>query len=90
MKNRPSQEARRSRLAPLDHLKPRSRSRAEPEAAERDVPPADIRRGPGSAEPAEPISPGAGDAEAVRGKATRSPDAVATRPHLEGSEQGPQ
>jgi hypothetical protein len=40
-------------------------------------------------EPSEPATPGAGDADAVRGKATGSLAAVATRPHLEGSEQGP-
>jgi hypothetical protein len=40
-----------------------------------------------SAQPAAEGTQGA--AEAARGKATRSPDAVATRPHLEGSEQGP-
>lgn len=40
------------------------------------------------AEPAtETVGPGA-DA-ATRGKATRTPEDVATRPHLEGSEQGP-
>jgi hypothetical protein len=42
-----------------------------------------------TAVPAEPRDvPGAPDA-AARGKATRSPAEVATRPHLEGSEQGP-
>jgi hypothetical protein len=40
-----------------------------------------------SAQPAAEGTQGAADA--ARGKATRSPDAVATRPHLEGSEQGP-
>ena len=41
------------------------------------------------AAPAEQVTPGGGEADAVRGKTTRSPAAVATRPHLEGSEQGP-
>jgi len=42
------------------------------------------------APPAAPATEVAiGDADAVRGKATRSPAEVATRKHLEGSEQGP-
>ena len=45
--------------------------------------------GAATAVPADPRDvPGAPDA-AARGKATRSPAEVATRPHLEGSEQGP-
>ena len=42
-----------------------------------------------SAQPAEDLASNANDAEATRGKATKSPADVATRPHLEGSEQGP-
>jgi hypothetical protein len=38
----------------------------------------------------QPASEGAeGPADAVRGKATRSPGEIAKRRHLEGSEQGP-
>jgi hypothetical protein len=38
----------------------------------------------------QPATEGAhGDADAARGKATRSPAEVATRPHLEGPEQSP-
>ena len=87
MKNRPSQATRRARLAPLDHLRPGSRpptdvddSAAPTQAHERPLE---------GAEPAEPVTPGAGHAEALRGKVTRSPAAVATQRHLEGSEQGP-
>jgi hypothetical protein len=40
-----------------------------------------------SAQPAAEGTAGAGDA--VRGKATKSPADVATRPHLEGPEEGP-
>ena len=88
MKNRSSQAARQARLAPLDHLRPGGAQRtgrddrvSEPQATERPFE---------GAEPAEPVKPGAGDSEARRGKATRSPAAVATRRNLEGSEQGPQ
>jgi hypothetical protein len=88
MKNRPSQATRRARLAPLDHLKPGSSPRTE--AGEGNVPTQAQDRQLEGAEPAEPVTPGAGDAEALRGKATRSPAEVATRRHLEGSEQGPQ
>jgi hypothetical protein len=42
---------------------------------------------PASAQPATEGARGEGDA--VKGKATRSPAEVATRPHLEGSEQSP-
>jgi hypothetical protein len=88
MKNRPSQATRRARLAPLDHLKPGSRPRTQ--AEDNDASTQAQERPLEGAEPAEPVTPGAGDAEALRGKATRSPAAVATRRHLEGSEQGPQ
>jgi hypothetical protein len=88
MKNRPSQATRRARLAPLDHLKPGSRPRIG--AGESNTPTQAQERQLEGAEPAEPVTPGAGDTEAAKGKATRSPAAVATRPHLEGSEQGPQ
>ena len=94
MKNRPSQATREARLAPLDHLKPGSRPRNE--AGDTEAPTQSQAQAPvqerqlEGAEPAEPVRPGAGDAEAVRGKATRSPASVATRRHLEGSEQGPQ
>ena len=43
-----------------------------------------------AAENVEPAAEGvAGPDDVVRGKATRSPDEIATRRHLEGSEQGP-
>jgi hypothetical protein len=87
MKNRPSHAARRARLAPLDHLKPGSRPRTDADEPDAPTLAQDPQRE--GAEPAEPVTPGAGDTEAVRGKATSSPAAVATRPHLEGSEQGP-
>ena len=52
---------------------------------------------PSQAEPEPPVEPSAqpateaaaGEDDAVRGKATRSPAEVATRRNLEGSEQGP-
>jgi hypothetical protein len=88
MKNRPSQAARRARLAPIDHLRHGGAQR--PEADDAGAPTQADERLFEGAEPAEPVTPGAGDAEALRGKATRSPAAVATRRHLEGSEQGPQ
>ena len=88
MKNRPSQATRRARVVPLDHLKPGGRGRTE--ADERDAPTQSDQPPLEGAAPAEPVTPGAGDAEAVRGKATSTPAAVATRRHLEGSEQGPQ
>ena len=39
--------------------------------------------------PADPAGEAGSPDAAARGKATRSPAEVATRPHLEGSEQGP-
>ncbi len=88
MKNRPSQATRRARLAPLDHLPPGS---TPPSGTENSAAPEQAKDRPlGGAEPAAPVTPGAGDVEAVRGKATRSPASVATRRNLEGSEQGPQ
>ena len=42
-----------------------------------------------SAQPAEDVATSPNQADAVSGKATKSPADVATRPHLEGSEQGP-
>ena len=88
MKNRQSQATRHSRLAPLDHLRPGSRPSTQ--ADDGDAPTPAQHQPLEGAEPAEPVTPGAGDAEALRGKATRSPAAVSTRRHLEGSEQGPQ
>jgi hypothetical protein len=88
MKNRSSQAASRARLVLLDHLKPGSRPRTEANDAGA---PTQAQDGPlEGAEPAEPVTPGAGDTEAQLGKATRSPASVATQRHLEGSEQGPQ
>ena len=87
MKNRPSQATRRARPAPLDHLRPGGAARTE--ADDSDAPTRADERPFEGAEPAEPVTPGAGDAEALRGKATRSPAAVPIRRHLEGSEQGP-
>jgi hypothetical protein len=87
MKNQPSRATRGDRQLPLDHLRPGGRREGEPDAPGPD----DLRRGQseGGAEPAAPTTPGAGHADAISGKATRSPAAVATRDHLEGSEQGP-
>ncbi|HUG29608.1 MAG TPA: hypothetical protein VMQ65_03720 [Candidatus Limnocylindria bacterium] len=42
-----------------------------------------------SAQPAEDIASSPNQADVISGKATKSPADVATRPHLEGSEQGP-
>jgi hypothetical protein len=42
-----------------------------------------------SAQPAEDVATSPNQADAVTGKATKSPADVATRPHLEGAEQGP-
>ena len=64
----------------------RARGGAEPAEA---AVPAQAAEAAVPAQPAEPATPGAGDSDAVRGKSTRSPAAVAQRPHLEGSEQGP-
>jgi len=98
MKNRPSTTNRGARKVPLDHLQPGGRLRDEaginPAEVVEDDPRAEGSRrahiaDAGQAQPAEPSTPGAGDADAARGKATGSPAAVATRPHLEGSEQGP-
>jgi hypothetical protein len=92
MKNRPSQATRRARLAPLDHLRAGGRPQADAEKSEAptQTQPTQAQDRPlEGAEPADPMTPGAGDAEATRGKATRSPASVATRRHLEGSEQGP-
>ena len=72
----------RGREVPLDHLRPGERQRSADAAAR------DADASP-NAQPAEPRSPGGAEEKAVRGKATRSPAEVATRPHLEGSEQGP-
>lgn len=87
MKNRPSQATRRARLEPLDHLRLGNAQRTD--AGDGDGPTQAQHRPIEGAEPAEPVTPGAGDAEALRGKATRSPAEVATRRNLEGSEQGP-
>jgi len=56
-----------------DHLPKRSRQ-ANPESALEGIPPPDVP---------EPDQPKA------RGRATRSPEEVATRRHLESAEQGP-
>jgi hypothetical protein len=104
MKTRQTGSSRRAgagRQVPLDHLRPSGRraddARGVDNAQVRDSSDDAQRRAntdPGGqpdrpAEPAEPLTPGGGDADALRGKATRSPADVATRPHLEGSEQGP-
>ena len=79
-----NQRSSANRQVPLDHLRPGGRRANDPDTA----PP---RAGGGpSAEPADDYTPGGGDADATSGKATRSPADVATQPHLEGSEQGPQ
>jgi hypothetical protein len=51
--------------------------------------PADQAASQRSAQPAEDVSTSPNQADAISGKATKSPADVATRPHLEGSEQGP-
>ena len=98
MKNRPNSSNRAPRQQPLDHLRPGGRSRDE-RAAGQAAATTDEPRTEGAGwkgiedaedgQPAEPSTPGGGNADALRGKATRSPAATATRPHLEGSEQGP-
>jgi hypothetical protein len=95
MKNRPNTAARGRSQAPLDHLRPGGRSRDDAGAGAAETQPAGSGRtgieDAESAQPAEPSTPGGADAaaDATRGKATSSPAAVATQPHLEGSEQGP-
>jgi hypothetical protein len=100
MKNRPA-STNRARQVPLDHLRPGGRHPSGPTGAETEAAggtgpgpvdpsgPGKSTEGAPAAEPAEPVTPGRGDADAARGKATRSPARVGTRPHLEGSEQGP-
>jgi hypothetical protein len=75
----------------LDHLPPGGERATEPTGE----PTESVGgTGPAPADPSIPAQPaettGVGvEGEAVRGKATRSPADVGTRPHLEGSEQGP-
>ena len=88
MKNRPSSSSRGARQVPLDHLRPGGRPR-EDDAAEPDATEAPPQASSRSAQPAEPATPGAGKGDAERGKATGSPAAVGTRPHLEDSGQSP-
>ena len=82
-----------NRQAPLDHLPPGGEDPAAPTGEATDSaggsgpPPADPTAGASPA-PAETTGVGV-EGEAIRGKATRSPAETATRPHLEGSEQGP-
>ena len=91
MKKRPSKATRQARVAPLDHLRPGGAPRTGADDRDARNTSTGSQDGPREgAEPAEPVTPGAGASEAVRGKATRSPAAVSTRRHLEGSEQGPQ
>ena len=80
---------------PKDHLGPGGTPRGGDPGAETVVDSSegmDAGRPNAGAAPAVPADPrdvpGAPDA-AARGKATRSSAEVATRPHLEGSEQGP-
>jgi hypothetical protein len=98
MKNRPTGKLKAPRQVPLDHLRPGGRHPSEPTGAETEaaggtgpgpVDPAGPGKSTEGAEPAEPMTPGRGDADAARGKATGSPAQIGTRPHLEGSEQGP-
>lgn len=83
-------------LPPLlkGHLKPGGVRANEPEAEQTSKPTregvsADQATPAISAQPAEDIATSPNRADAVTGKATKSPADVATRPHLEGSEQGP-
>jgi hypothetical protein len=74
------------------HLRPggmRAGEETSAAAAPRQDPAAETPRAgdPASAKPASETAKGPVDA--ARGKATRSPAEVATRPHLEGAEQGP-
>jgi hypothetical protein len=69
------------------HLRPGGRREADPTDAPAGAEPEAKGTPEASAQPAAEGTQGAADA--ARGKATRSPDAVATRPHLEGPEQGP-
>jgi hypothetical protein len=91
MTTRGSRRLGGTRQVPLDHLRPGGEHPSDPTGAQTD---AVGGSGPAPADPVEPAAPaettGVGvEGEAVRGKATRSPAEVATRPHLEGSEQGP-
>jgi hypothetical protein len=63
------------------HLRPGSRPVQEAEPAAPDA--------AGTSPSEQPAEPTAGSGEAAKGKATKSTARVATRPHLEGSEQGP-
>ena len=76
---------------PKDHLGPGGASRSASSSAEEA--PKDRQRpqgaGVASPVPAEPGGEAGSTDAAARGNATRSPAEVATRPHLEGSEQGP-
>ena len=93
MTTRGSRRLGGNRQAPLDHLPPGgqpSTPTGEPtdSAGGSGPPPADPTSQASPAAPAETTGVGV-EGEALRGKATRSPAEVATRPHLEGSEQGP-
>jgi hypothetical protein len=76
---------------PKDHLapggKPRGDGSEDTQAPTEQTAPEGA--GTESAIPAEPGGEAGSTDAAARGKATRSPAEVATRPHLEGSEQGP-
>ena len=69
------------------------RNKARQSRTPRQVPLDHLRRGEqrpvADSETAIPLPPPADDPDAARGKDTRTPAAVATREHLEGSEQGP-
>jgi hypothetical protein len=72
---------------PKDHLAPGGARRGDDDASN----PRESEQGSDVTTP-NPADPGAvpgSTGAAARGKATRSPDEVATRPHLEGAEQGP-
>jgi hypothetical protein len=94
MTERGSRRLGGDRQRPLDHLPPGGEQATEPtgeptESAGGTGPgPADPTTSGASPQPAETTGVGV-EGEAVRGKATRSPADVGTRPHLEGSEQGP-
>jgi hypothetical protein len=94
MTTRGSRRLGGNRQAPLDHLPPGGEQPSEPTgdptttAGGSGPPPADPTASAAPAAPAETTGV-EGEGEALRGKATRSPAETATRPHLEGSEQGP-
>lgn len=74
------------------HLRPGGRPDPNLAGASEDAGESGAAGTPEPTEPrsAQPAADGAeGEADAIRGRATKSPADVATRPHLEGPEEGP-